>query len=628
MNQNKQNFINKLNYYLFVPITPSKRLNIYLFAKQKFEPCMDDEDWKRKKASLKILKAHSTQSTNLKRKQTIINRLKSLSNENFILLLADLEHENLNKFHTEIVNNLLLNPLIQNPQIKIFKNVFLEIRKVVEIIYLFSFDNLFFSYLTTTLKKIYSQNWALSCIFIETFVLNTKIKKLQTSQSIESVTMTLIKHLKDNTIGLMLYTLESFDIEHSFYLDPIQNEIKKANLDTIEALKKCTEILGISNDIKLDRQYISVIIPLEGEFDFYEESKVTDKSILPKFSASLLKNIEKKNYDTQMLDYIGQNIFDRPDLISKLLKKKKKLDFIPSLARILSKCYKNKRNFIDSILENNNTEADLILIAECSKFNIISPDELFNLLYNFLDQNQIDKLCTILYFAGRFILFKKETNLRAIELFEKIKSSSMDETSKIAATHCISVILNPKCSKLDILDFFRWFFNSTNFENSELFHEIIKNSKKFLLILFAQPDIFEDKTKLLKAITKSNMLTTMKNFYLDSIEKLQMQHKAFTLEYIHTLGLMIKKSEDQEKILNFILNLSIEESFKYKIAIIIADYFNSDVRLNFLPIFRERTGISREFERLFFNFCEKYHYDIHLEEDSFERELQGMYDSD
>ena len=98
---------------------------------------MDDKSWIRKKSSLKILKTHSSQSTNLKKKQSIINRLKSLSNENFSQFLADLEYENLNKFHTEIINNILLNPLIQNPSIKIYENVFLEIRKVIEIIYLF-----------------------------------------------------------------------------------------------------------------------------------------------------------------------------------------------------------------------------------------------------------------------------------------------------------------------------------------------------------------------------------------------------------------------------------------------------------------------------------------------------------
>ena len=147
---------------------------------------MDDKSWIRKKSSLKILKTHSSQSTNLKKKQSIINRLKSLSNENFSQFLADLEYENLNKFHTEIINNILLNPLIQNPSIKIYENVFLEIRKVIEIIYLFSFDSSFFTYLTTTLKKIYSQNWAISCIFLEVFALNLKIKNKINRLSINS----------------------------------------------------------------------------------------------------------------------------------------------------------------------------------------------------------------------------------------------------------------------------------------------------------------------------------------------------------------------------------------------------------------------------------------------------------
>lgn len=589
---------------------------------------MNDQSWKSKKASLKILKIHSSQSTNLKRKQSIINKLKSLSNENFPQLLIDLEQENFNKFHTEIVNNLLLNPHIQNPTVKIYENTFSEIRKIVEVIYLFSFDIFFFTYLTTTLKKIYSQNWALSCIFLEVFALNAKIKKIQNTQTIESVSTTLLKHLKDNPACLVLYILESFDVDPNFYIEIIQNEIKKANQDNIDVLKRCTGILGISNDIKVENQYIPVITPMEGEFEFYEESKSSDKSSLPKFTISLIKNIEKKNYSPATLDFIGQSIVDRPDVTAKLLKKKKKIDFIPSLARILSKCYKNKRNFIDSLLENHQTEADLILIGECHKFNIISSDELFDLLYILLNQNQIDKICTILYTVGRYILYRKETNLRAIDLFERIKSHQMDETSRIAVTHCISIVLNPKCSKLDILDFFRWFFNSYDFENSELF-KVIKSSKRLLLIIFAQPDIFEDKDRLSKAILDCGILETVKKLYLDSIERIYSSNKVLTLEYIHTLGTIIKSFKEQERIVRFVLNLNIEDDFKIKMVIILLDHYNPEVHMIFLPILKSKCNNSRELERLFFNFNEKYHYEFQSEEDdSFERELMEMYDSD
>lgn len=590
---------------------------------------MDDLDWKSKKASLKVLKSHSTLSTNLKRKQTIINRLKNVSNENFTMLLHDLENENLNKFHTEIVNNLLLNPMITNPSLKLYSNVFLEVQKVVEIIYLFSFDSLFFSYLTTTMKKIHSQNWAVSCIFIEVFILNLKIKKsLNSLTTVDNVALSLIKHLKDCPIGLILYTLEFFDCNPAIFNEIIKNEIKNANLENLSALKKCAELMGISDEIRIQDQYVHVITPLKGEFDFYEDFKPIDRALLPKFTPSLIKNIEKKSTDLQLLDFIGQNIYDRPDLVTKLLKKKKKIDFIPCLARILAKCFKNKKTLIDSIIGSSNSESDLVLIAECSKFNIIGSDELFSILYNLLEQNQVEKLCTILYSAGRFILYKKETNSRAIDLFEKIRSWPMDEISRITATHCVSIVLNPECSKIDILDFFRWFFNKSDFEKSEIFDEI-KKSKNFLLILFAQPGIFENKPHLLKAIKKSEMYETMVDFYLNAIEKTYLTSKTFSLDYVYALGSIVKSRVEQCKIIDLILKIRIDEATKYKMILILLDAYDREIHVVYLQLIREKSYLSSELESLFFNFCEKYHHEFDMEEsNSFDRELMCMYDSD
>ncbi|ELA41623.1 uncharacterized protein VICG_01371 [Vittaforma corneae ATCC 50505] len=616
---------------------------------------MDTHTWLEKRGSLRILKNHSNQSSKLKKKQSIINKLKCLHTENFISLLEELENENFNKFHTEIVNNLLSNPIIASPPSKstpaVLQSTFDYIHKIVEVVYLFSFDSSLMGYLVSSLKKGHSNNWTFCCILLEIFILNTKQKKMPNT-TLETVAQTLLKTLKGQRLSFILYSLKFFDIDKSVFVPNIEDEIKTINEDNFEILKEIAGILKINEDLKIPNSYIEIVKPVPGEFSFYEDSKVPSEFVFPPFSMSMIKNIEKKKLEPYMLDYIGQNICSHPELITKIINKKKYVEFIPSLARILSKAIKNSKSYCGSILSCQNTDKDLILIAECYKFGLFTSQEIFNLINQLIDKHLISKLCVILEQLGRYILYKKETNRLSIEMIEKVKNSPLDNVSKIQFSQCISMILNPEFCKINILDFLRWFFNSTDYETNALFAKM-KKSPRFLLLVLSQPSIFENEENFKKFFnevkdivftldTSIPLAKTMKNmieeentssfligFYLFSIPRIYEKHKTLALDYAQAISFLARKQSQQTQVINTLLKEKVGERLKYRIILLLLDSFDPEIHEKYIEILNKRQKGDAEFRAMLFNFCEKHHYACEVDEsDSFEREMCLMEESD
>jgi len=503
---------------------------------------MTSQTWKDKRATLKTLKMHASHSSKLKRKQAILNKLRSVRPEGFQQLLAELENENFNKFHTEVVNNLLACPAIASPPqhltLQATYSVFQSIQMAVEVIYLFSFDLTFMSYLISYSKKHHADSWTISCILLETFLLSTKNKKAP----LETVVAALLKGLKSNHLPFIFYVLEAFAVDTAVLVPFVQNEMKAVKEENLELLKAITATLGITDDLHVCKSYIEVIKPAQGEFSFYEDAPAPTGGVLPQlFTSVILKNIEKRELTPQMLDFIGHSIYGHPELIAKLMSKKKHIDFIPRLARILSKAIKGSRTHCSSILASRATDRDLILIAECYKFGLFTPQELFELLNQLVEKGLISELCVVLESLGRFIFYKKETNLGSIELLERVKHSPLTSLARAQFSQCISMILNPELSRFGITDFLRWFIRTERYRSSLLFDEI-RSSRRALLLVLSDPTFFGNPgalraftAELERAGPGEGHRDLIIDFYLKAIPLVCERHRALAFSYANVL---------------------------------------------------------------------------------------------
>lgn len=684
-------------------------------------------DWIEKRKSLKTLSAHSQTSSNLKKKQSIINKLKNLSTENFEILKNELENENFNKFHTEIINNLLF---------RISSATNSDIHKITEIFYLFYFDTSFMNYLIATLKKEYVKNkrWQLGCLIVEVWILNSKRKDSSNKESsINQVVLSILKGLETEKIPFMLYCCEYLEIDKSIFEDEIKKEMKTVSSKNIEMVNKVIDIVGLEEKASVFDDYQEIIKPIEGEFDFYNTDTVNSSinnisnvniismsnvnissgnsvnisnvnssnsssgnvnlnntninttsntsininsnvkgqatSIFNKSQQIDIRNIEKRDLSPHLLDAIGYSIIDSPDLIRKLIKKKRYANFIPSLARILSKAIKNRKIYTESILSKTEETEDLLLICECYKFGIFSDDEIFTTIERI---SKTDLLCSVLYNVGRFLLYKKDTNRRAIETIERMKSTIKEDVARIQFNNCISGILNPVCCKIDIIDFLRGYFRhiknninsgytvnnddskGTDVEimntvdnkrmntvmgeniidhtttNTNCLMKMMKNSKRFIFMVLSQPSLFPNKEDLVYFVNSLDIeISAINSFYLRCIKKIYKKHKNLSMELINSLITINNASnknnceEDnkrQMEIIDSVLNIDRNDRWIFTAFIRLLDGFNKELHQKYLQTIKERCKSFNEY----FNFCEKHGYKVEIEEDSFEREMDQM----
>lgn len=581
----------------------------------------DDKSWIEKRKSLRMLKSHATQSSSLKKKLGIINRLRNIGTEDFEVLLAELSDENMNRFHTEIVNSLLGNTRMNAE----------EIHKVVEVVYLYSFDQCFMSYLVASLKKTYTESWAASCIFLEAFYLLKK-KDLGTAAKY------ILKNLKEGRTSYVHYVLTSFEIDCEIFKEFVAGEISNANEKNIENLRKIAEIMHIDHKISLKSDFIDLVKIADHEFDFYgtaaEPCSSSPALCGEQFTPSMLKCIERRMSDVQFLDFIGQNIHDKPGLIEKLWKKRKNIRIIPSLARIFSKAMKSNSGMITSLLSKLEAlkPEDLILLSELYKFNIVKAPELFDMLEFYLSRRMIEKLCIVLETAGRFLLASKHTNKQTVDLMERLKGVNCMNVEKIHISNCLSRILSSGKSKLTIIDYLRWFFTSNaprllSSTNDPLLARM-RESKKFMLIVFMQPSLFGSTKLLADMIELVEMAEFMESFYLNAIPKIR--NNSLLFQVVEVLGHLAKGAAEQKKMLYSIKNMNASDEIRLRSMLMLLDMFDQSLHHDVLGTITvwARSLRNREVDALLFNFLEKYQYPIEDSTDSLEREISCMREDD
>lgn len=294
--------------------------------------------------NFKILKEHGVLNGNLKKKLSLVNKLKSIENENMSSLLIELEKENLSKFQSEMINNILLNLSACDITVE-------KIHDIFEIIYLFSFDGSFINSVYGELKKIYLQSHAHSSLFIEVFYLLKRPGPVETVAAIKKILQSIgpskekskfiyyiicsfcitydSKEL-DSLLDLTneKYTTNDILLNKEIILGDLKNlfstyvedGIKEVGDDELVTLQNICNLLKIDKKFEAKNENIVVINPIEDEFKFYQ-STVSEQNLqilvnersskeLDNFINSFLKNInkhfsEKQNAFKELLELFG-----------------------------------------------------------------------------------------------------------------------------------------------------------------------------------------------------------------------------------------------------------------------------------------------------------------------------------
>lgn len=575
-------------------------------------PMGDDTSWIEKRKSLKVLKSHGVQSSSLKRKLSIVNKLRNIASENFGALLGELSDENMNRFHSEIVNSLLANT----------RAGIGEIHRIVEVVYLYSFDTCFTTYLVASLRRQYLGSWVSSCIFLEVFYLLRK-------RELEATARLILKNLKDSKVSYVYYVLTSFEIDCEIFREFVAKEIDNANERDIEKLQKIAKIMHISHEISPRSDFVDLVKIVDHEFDFYGVAEPGPSPFFhEQFTPQTLKTIEQRMLDISFLDFVGQNIQDKPYLVEKLWKKRRNVNLIPSLGRIFSKAVKSCSGMVASLFSRPEMlrHEDLVLVSELYKFDVVKTPELFDMLEFYLSRRMIEKLCVVLETTGRFLLANKHTNRQTVELMERLKSLNCMNVEKIHISNCLSRILSPRMSRMTILDFLRWFFSTSQPKDGLLLAKM-RMSRKFMLAVFLQPSLFGETRLLAETIEHVRMSEFLKCFYLNVIPKIC--NSTLLFQIVEVLGFLARNAVEQEELINGFRCMDIDDESRSKSILLLLDMMGQGHHsaVEEVASWAKRSK-NREVEVLLFNFREKYKCPCEDSTDSFEREIACMGEDD
>lgn len=616
-------------------------------------------DWIAERKGLEILKAAPSQNSSLKKKLGIINKLKNILSEPYTQVLLDVKSENLHKFYTEIINSLLSITKVQSHE---------DIHKIVRIFYLYSYDPAFVAQLTSAIKRIYTSSWISGALFAETyFMINGRV---------DSICKALVKANKENTLHLIDYLVYSFeDADSALFEKRIREGIKDINEKDIDVLNSICRKIGWEVKLEAPGAYVEVVRPNASELAFYtgepkapeqgaagcevqsnegsdpsarndpaaestayngesdrlsaKSSPAGDTASNRGFSIQDIKRIEENIKNTEFLDNIGREISGNPELVARVLKKKRNMALLPAIARIITRLTRGRADIIHQLLAqdlDSIAHTDLILIGELYKFGAVRPGDMIALLGQLFKGKMIEKLSILIENAGRFLLWRKETNKCTRDLLDRLRAMSLSDIDRLFVSDCLSKVFQADSLNVDIVNFFDWFFREKNFSSSGIF-SVLKRSQRLLCIVFMQPIFFESDLFLARVILETGMEHTMLRLYLDSLVLLMQHSLQSTFRIIEVVGVLIgrRPTADQAQVLDLVMELGIPDAMKHRMLVSLLDHCHAQLHRKYIDIIVD-SGIGSEMRAFLFNFCEKHGYDLQesSEMDSFEQEMDDL----
>ena len=575
-------------------------------------------DWARKRCSLTVLQSAPPCNSTLRKKLSIMNKMKNIVTENVDVLISEIKMENLTKFYVEIVNSLLNNTKIQT---------FEDIHKIVRIIYLYSYDPTFMSQLTLALRKRATDSWITSALFAEVYYMMNK--------QLNPIIRALVKGCRDGPLLLMQYLLECFEEIDTSYIRKRVMSLKDETGENVAAFNAVCSLLSMDLRLEPPKTFIEVISAEEGEFAFYsppvdtkceaEERAKGEQDRTFKSLLNLIKSFDSNTDNEAYLDALGASLSGQNDLVNRLLKKRKNPALIPAIARVVYGLKKDRREVIAQFTGDIPTEtADLLLIGELYKFNCVKTSDIKNILLFFFDRGDIEKFCCLFGSVARFMLTQKESNQTGRLILDRLKNTSFNSIERIMIDDCLATIHRYTQSHMDLRMFLQWFFREPNFSCHGVF-SVMARSRRFMVACLLQPELFESEGMAAKVIKQAGMVDTMLDLYLAALPIYAKRSKQQLFKIAGVLSLLVGEVSRarQQEMLDMVSSSKMERGLMCHILLLLARGCKPSLR-EAQALKMAKWRIAPEARATLFNFCEKYQIDAEDGLDSFERCMLEM----
>lgn len=635
----------------------------------------ENNNFKEDRKRFQVLTNYGERVSPLKKKLTIISKIKTITRDTFDSLICELKLENMSKFHVEIVNNILFH--LENPTCYIFF-------RILEISYLYSFDPAFLGYLYSEIKKSIQKRFSYSCFFLE-------LLYLKNNSEISQAVLKIMKQLaQTDKVGFIYYILTNGNPEYplpnstlDYLRETIAIESENPNDSSIDILKKTIEILNLSIKVKEKQSIFNSVKFQTDEFIFYTakefkffEAELVIQSInknsndtkkMNHFILSILNGTERwfkvdrakcfkgfyKVIDEldcmktktrtifepiftgecgfiAFLDFLGLYIKGHPKIFKDLwnrIKKMKDPTDLKYYCRILLKVQPSASQ-ISSIEAKSPSKFSLFelnFIGELMKFNILKTNYIFELLFFYLENRLIDHFTVLFETVARFLIFSNQSTDKIDLIFQKINSIKVSQIDKLLLEDCTSKILNSNSFQIDILSFFSWVFNNyyQKKQHPSFLHDLAL-SKKLLYCIFIQPNLFKNIQCLIYWVHIFQIEKDIYDFYLEMVGKFKTKSLLFKIVEILS---NLKHKNGFELIYNRIKESKLKKEVKYKCYLLILDSVVKDKDWSILKPILEFAAENNnlEIKSMLFNIKEKHKINIPLpkieDEDSFDAEI-------
>lgn len=605
-------------------------------------------DWKEE---LKVLVSSNVgikSNSSLKKKLSIIKRLKTIAPGDAAALRDDLISEDMNRFMSEIISSLIASK-VQSTE---------DIRSVVRVTSALILNAEFQKLLISALRKIIRDGiheaekyWVAAYFFdLQTMLQTMRINLEGTRDGSRAAVIEELcdKMNQEPMILFLAYLAENYKDER------ITTEINK-HTKGIEAfameegnhrLLAAVDILGISSYTRSKCcKFKGTIAAEEGEFQYYTERS----GPLQSYNGGLdIKHIRqymiKHSCDTEKLDALSKSIRghkNQKGMISVLMQLKSNLNYTISIARILKSMGAASKKIISSIFKevyearnvgHSEIIANCLLISEMCKFREIPPSDVFDLLDYLFKTRNIEAYCVCLGGVGRYFLLDETTNYKTQEHIEKIKKYKGSDIESTYVGSCLSKLFSFVRSSpvISIKEFLKYFFRRDVFNrDSNVWNYLLRN-RATLLSLFLHPWDFEDLEFLASLAAESNLTKETRDIIISELYIIcrYSKHKSVSCINLYAILVALEDKESQISLTEKLFLLEIDGFLKYKLIIMYLQRMPVDVKIQYIPIIKslvDNKG-SPDLRIPLFNLCEGVGMELSDREcdDSFEEELGFM----
>lgn len=602
---------------------------------EKLDPFME---WNVERIHLSQTKSLLNRNSQLKKKISLVKKLKNLQNESLQPLLEDLSTENMEQFFSEIIDSIL--------SLKV--TCLEDIKNIIRIISIYLKDHKFINMLFTHLNS--TEIYWHKIIFIEIQILtDTKFNYKLALKSLFNDASNLYK------IFYMEYVLYFFNDEKLIaFINKEKTKIGQLDMNQIDD-KYSERVLNICRvlniDIieqKSDNNFKQVIELKENEFDFYTCKFLgEDNFTIPRQTKDIVEILKSNKLDIGKIDAISkylrktENVKMIPVIYNKL---KNNIFCMPVLARIIRNCgilcKKSINKLLEDVFENKITNrTDLIntifLVSELIKFRYIGFNECFNLLEYFYKQKDIETCCLLMKNVGRFLLVDEQSNNKARNFLDKLIAYG-NKCSSIECTHIndmLSVIFSKSVryeSEDNIYNFLSYHFKNGVHKTGSKIDLILKKNKKYFLKILCAPWKFKDVELVCKIASLFCLDLILIDLLPFIIELIGNSYKLKTFSYTKFLSglLKCKNSKIQETAISSLFNIKIHREMKLRILIVLLSGMSFCVKSRHIQHLKNECSKVNtiEIHNMLFNLCESIgvKYEKPFYEDSFDEEIRLM----